>query len=241
MVFPKRSADRSIDHYATFCFWPIAVGDWIFLSLRQLYKTVAICFSSYHFTPTFGFSLIFNSYQCLVYFHLLHLAFSGAFNVNRMFTMMPSFSTTTQPCKTFAHGSGTSPTSTTTKIYWVSISPLSRPVDEHGSRVTPTDLADHRMSHEFKAPCCLCASTLGGTSYTETVFHMEVTGEHRGRYVASCATNSCGYISKSSSIIQYAGLLIICLVVVERMYEKRGLLLMRYPRRGTLIAHDSLS
>lgn len=63
--------------------------------------------------------------------------------------------------------------------------------------MAPEKLIDFRTSHEFKAPSCLCASNAAGIDYTESDIYVAVEGEFWGEYVASCATDRCGYLSKS--------------------------------------------
>jgi hypothetical protein len=73
-----------------------------------------------------------------------------------------------------------------------------RPVSRDGSRVTPADLAAHRIAHEFLAPCCLCASKpIMGIGYIETVIYRLTHGVHFGDYVAACAFDRCGYFGGS--------------------------------------------
>jgi hypothetical protein len=89
------------------------------------------------------------------------------------------------------------------------------PVAQTGARVTPSDLAEYREAHSFRAPCCLCACSNPGNVYTETAIYISTDGPYSGEFVAGCASDSCGY-----------------LVGIERMYTKRGLLLKKYPPRS---------
>lgn len=72
------------------------------------------------------------------------------------------------------------------------------PVDDVGHRVTPSGLSGYRETHEFKAPCCLCAAeTTAIANYTETVIYIAAdAGPYHGSYVAGCAFNRCGYLSE---------------------------------------------
>lgn len=70
---------------------------------------------------------------------------------------------------------------------------LLRPVDDEGNRITPDRLRDHRISHVFRGPCCLCAHT-AGTLYSECIIYMSVEGVRVGEYIAACATERCGYL-----------------------------------------------
>jgi hypothetical protein len=77
------------------------------------------------------------------------------------------------------------------------IATVSRPTDEEGKRVTPSDLQDHRITHAFKGPCCLCAAPGNiGIEYSESAIYEAALGEYLGEYVAGCATGRCGYLSE---------------------------------------------
>jgi hypothetical protein len=66
-----------------------------------------------------------------------------------------------------------------------------------GRRVTPSSLSDHRITYEFRAPCCLCAVNDSATAdYVETTILVATFGPYFGEYVARCALNKCGYLSK---------------------------------------------
>jgi hypothetical protein len=67
-----------------------------------------------------------------------------------------------------------------------------RPVNDAGERVTPSDLAAHRLSHRFLGPCCLCAVSDQPT-FTESAIVMVLSGHRAGQYVARCAQALCGY------------------------------------------------
>jgi hypothetical protein len=73
-----------------------------------------------------------------------------------------------------------------------------RPVTQAGRRVSPSDLLDYQVNHDFRAPCCLCASNGGanGIGFTESSIHLAESGPYRGEYVAGCLSDSCGYLSK---------------------------------------------
>jgi hypothetical protein len=79
------------------------------------------------------------------------------------------------------------------------LKPYRRPVTEWGERVTPSDMLSYRISHQFKTPCCLCAThnTTDDTRYTECAIFRSVHGEYAGEYVAGCASSSCGYQGRS--------------------------------------------
>ncbi|KAH6871598.1 hypothetical protein BKA70DRAFT_1451077 [Coprinopsis sp. MPI-PUGE-AT-0042] len=73
--------------------------------------------------------------------------------------------------------------------------------NETGERIAPSELEDHRRTHHFTAPCCLCAISMH-EGYTESKIGLVLVapGETRtdvnGEYVAQCALNKCGYFSK---------------------------------------------
>jgi hypothetical protein len=63
-------------------------------------------------------------------------------------------------------------------------------------RVFPSDLLHHRVAYDFRAPYCLCACNFGSVTFTESIIYVAVQGDYAGEYVAGCATNSCGYLSR---------------------------------------------
>jgi hypothetical protein len=72
---------------------------------------------------------------------------------------------------------------------------LVRPVNEDGERIVPSELLEHRRTHEFRGPSCLCASLdssdLG--DYTEAAIFVATVGPSSGQYVAACASGQCRY------------------------------------------------
>jgi len=73
---------------------------------------------------------------------------------------------------------------------------ISRPTDDAGHHVTPSSLVDHRKDHQFRAPCCLCAENDVTPNYTESTIYIAITRPHFGEYMAGCALDQCGYLSK---------------------------------------------
>lgn len=71
-----------------------------------------------------------------------------------------------------------------------------RPVNEERNRVAPDDLQDHRKSHKFRGPCCLCPTDSIDAVYTESAIFMATGGVFSGKHLAACSTGQCGYISK---------------------------------------------
>ncbi|TEB18702.1 hypothetical protein FA13DRAFT_1803135 [Coprinellus micaceus] len=95
---------------------------------------------------------------------------------------------------------------------------------ETETRVPPSKLEAYRRTHHFRGPCCLCAFA-SNRSYTEAKIGIVETfnGDKdrncsvlHGEYVATCATQACGYF--------------LCL---ERFYPVRGLKVQVYAKRGT--------
>ena len=80
---------------------------------------------------------------------------------------------------------------------WLVAEQLIRPINEQGQRVTPSDLAAHRLSHRFLGPRCLCMlENYSRGSHKEAVIVILTRGPHVGEYVARCATGRCGYFGK---------------------------------------------
>jgi hypothetical protein len=72
-----------------------------------------------------------------------------------------------------------------------------RPV-EGQKRVDPTALRDHRQSHQFLDPCCLCPLfMLSRQDFCEVALFVETSGTFCGEYMAKCAKNECGYLGQS--------------------------------------------
>lgn len=88
------------------------------------------------------------------------------------------------------------------------------PATSEGVRILPSGFDFYRSSHDFRAPCCLCASEAFRNDYTESAIYVPQTGQYQGEYVVGCAYNRCGYV-----------------VAIERMYARRGLLIEKYPFR----------
>ena len=75
-----------------------------------------------------------------------------------------------------------------------------RPVKEDGQRVPPSELRNHRNTHKFLGPSCLCAlKDAEQPAFTEAAIYIAVTQDMAGEYVASCAKDRCGYHGKSMS------------------------------------------
>lgn len=73
---------------------------------------------------------------------------------------------------------------------------LNRPVYE-GERVRPDGLRNHRETHQFLGPCCICP-LLKPLSieprFKEAAIYMPLMGLYKGEYVAECVESRCGYL-----------------------------------------------
>ena len=78
---------------------------------------------------------------------------------------------------------------------------------EGGVPVQPDELDRHRYTHCFKAPSCLCAFENGPSSFSEAKIGLAQivlqpgTSRYHGEYIAICATQQCGYIGDSPTIL----------------------------------------
>jgi hypothetical protein len=71
-----------------------------------------------------------------------------------------------------------------------------RPTTRHGHKVHPSRWEAYRQEHDFRYPCCMCAT---GNRYVEAAVYQYTRGISRGEYVAECATGMCGYLGKLAS------------------------------------------
>ena len=75
--------------------------------------------------------------------------------------------------------------------------PADRPVNDQGQRVTPSDLAVHRLSHQFLGPRCLCMlGNYPDSTHKEVVMVLLTQGPYGGEYVACCTMQRCGYFGE---------------------------------------------
>ncbi|KAH6899087.1 hypothetical protein BKA70DRAFT_1437579 [Coprinopsis sp. MPI-PUGE-AT-0042] len=100
---------------------------------------------------------------------------------------------------------------------------------ESGERIPPSELEDHRRTHHFTAPCCLCAISLDEAHVEARIGLAVVAPGNRGadlcrEYVAQCALNRCGYF-----------------VPLERFYARKVLKVKAYPKRTTPLAPEQLN
>ena len=83
-------------------------------------------------------------------------------------------------------------TSSSTDQLW------SRPTNEAGECVTPSDLPAYRLSNAMRGPCCLCpVRPQCEERFVEAAFYMPQDGRFGGEYVAVCADDICGYHGES--------------------------------------------
>ena len=113
-----------------------------------------------------------------------------------------------------------------------------RPINDAGERVTPSNLLEYRRSHDFKGPCCLCASVHSDeAAYTESAIFLAVRGPSAGKYVSACATGHCRYwgktLTRSYAYVNMASRT--CTVCLEQFYDQIGLLVKRYGPRGRFL------
>jgi len=78
------------------------------------------------------------------------------------------------------------------------VSCSNRPVIDQ-KRVVPSELRDHRLSHRFLGPCCLCPlfAQNDRAVFVEAAILIETSGPFSGRYIAKCAEEKCGYLGRS--------------------------------------------
>ncbi|KAI0043346.1 hypothetical protein FA95DRAFT_1609463 [Auriscalpium vulgare] len=89
------------------------------------------------------------------------------------------------------------------------------PVREDGARVPPSDLVNHRATHCFRGPSCLCSALdPDPNAFTEAAIFRARSGRLSGQWVAACANSVCHYF-----------------YVIERLYARQGLPIKRYPLR----------
>lgn len=81
---------------------------------------------------------------------------------------------------------------------------LLRPCDPVTAElIPPSELEEHCRTHLVRPPCCLCPVETSGKGYTPSrISIVEVIGPNstsvlNGEYVASCASNRCGYFGMS--------------------------------------------
>jgi hypothetical protein len=114
-------------------------------------------------------------------------------------------------------------------------------VTETGERVFPSDLLEYRRTHEFRGPCCLCASldSSDASVYTEASIFVAIVGPYTGRYVAACATDQCRYwgepflLPSATRPCNLAEL--VQTVCIEELYDELGLLVKRFSKRGAIL------
>jgi hypothetical protein len=65
---------------------------------------------------------------------------------------------------------------------------MDRPLNGQ-QQVTPDALQEHRQSHQFLGPCCLCPlfEPKGRVIFTEAVIYIMTSGQFSGEYIAQYA------------------------------------------------------
>jgi len=75
-----------------------------------------------------------------------------------------------------------------------------RPLNADGERIPPSELSDHRISHRFLGPCCICPVFMpvvqGRSLFVEAAILMVPAGRLAGQYIAACAQDRCGYVGE---------------------------------------------
>ena len=75
------------------------------------------------------------------------------------------------------------------------------PVTQTEAPVHPMNLSEYRSTHQLNNPCCFCTSEEYEDDYTESAIYIPTFGPYSGKFVAGCATNSCGYIGMLPIIV----------------------------------------
>jgi hypothetical protein len=71
---------------------------------------------------------------------------------------------------------------------------------------------------------------------SETAIFVPNAGTFAGEYVAACAASVCGYIGELLCCTYSSGPFAKFVVGIERLYEKSGLLIKKYPRRREVVS-----
>jgi hypothetical protein len=96
------------------------------------------------------------------------------------------------------------------------------------------------MYHDFRAPCCLCASNPDCFGFTESAIYLSICGPYAGEYVTGCAADICGYLGKlACTWVGNNMSKFICIVDLERLYALRNLFVRQYPVRCKSNQEDS--
>jgi hypothetical protein len=124
-----------------------------------------------------------------------------------------------------------------TWFWWVTVAlggeipfiQMTRPTNEHGECVPPSELCSHRLSHNVQGPCCPCPLQNNVDKFfMESTICMVHHGRYAGEYVATCAKDECDYFGISSGPLTCSGLTS-CPVFVEWIYGRRGVPIHYYP------------
>lgn len=65
-------------------------------------------------------------------------------------------------------------------------------------RLTTCAMDNHRITHRFLGPCCLCPlADDKAPDFVEAAIYMATDGPHSGKWIATCAKGECRYLGKS--------------------------------------------
>lgn len=68
---------------------------------------------------------------------------------------------------------------------------------EFTGRIPPSELNVYRDTHQILLPCCLCPlADPHAPDHVESAIYEAREGEFKGKWVASCASESCAYIGE---------------------------------------------
>ncbi|KIM75849.1 hypothetical protein PILCRDRAFT_13225 [Piloderma croceum F 1598] len=80
-----------------------------------------------------------------------------------------------------------------------------------GSRLGPSQIQDHRETHDMLGPGCICPMVYpSGPNFVEAAIFMLTDGPLVGQYVAGCARNKCGYLVPMEPIFVHPGVPVKC-------------------------------
>jgi hypothetical protein len=79
-----------------------------------------------------------------------------------------------------------------------------RPIGNEGQRIPVSGLRNHRLTHQFTGPGCLCplADPTQPAFVESAIFKVGTENEHGEEYMAKCAQDKCGYSGKACFYVQ---------------------------------------
>jgi hypothetical protein len=103
-------------------------------------------------------------------------------------------------------------------------------------RVPPVGLRQHRETHQYLGPGCLCPLLEPLSEepvFTEAAIYLTTFGRYEGEYVAECAKGQCGYLGQSPFPLKKQVLTLHRRPVpFERIYSMYGVPVKVFPLRG---------